>query len=479
MGTIYAKGERIYFGHKNAHGKWVYGPTPYRVGQEDLARAFVVAVERGVATGARGEAAGAEPPRRGPLTLKEYAEGWLRGRPALGIATATDEACRLRRYVYPALGALPLAELRPRHVRDLVRSLPSELSARRRPLAPRTVRHVYGVLHRLLADAVADELIPANPCVVKRTELPRKIDADPAWRAGAVFTRGEVEALISDPRIPLDRRAVYAVLALAGPRFGEAAALRWRSYEATAEPLGRLSLTASFDAKAHAETSLKTERPRTVPVHPTLAKVLAEWRLSGWATVHPEGRPPRGEDLILPSRQGENRNVNLALKRFHGDCERLGLRRRRLHDLRRTFISLCLGDGARKDVLRWVTHGPTGDIVDLYTTLPWEALCGEVAKLRVGLLEGREVAMRRVVGGADGGDAGTPDPRNPISPPNRGSAAEPLTPRNQARSPAPLGCLTTGLTTAGGPATKSPASSVACGASLQRGGRDSNPRPSA
>jgi len=36
--------------------------------------------------------------------------------------------------------------------------------------------------------------------------------------------------------------------------------------------------------------------------------------------------------------------------------ERLGIRARRQHDLRRTFISLCLGDGGRSDILRWVTH---------------------------------------------------------------------------------------------------------------------------
>jgi hypothetical protein len=39
-------------------------------------------------------------------------------------------------------------------------------------------------------------------------------------------------------------------------------------------------------------------------------------------------------------------------------------------------------------VLEWVTHGPRGDIVDLYTTLPWEALCAEVAKLRISLRDG-------------------------------------------------------------------------------------------
>lgn len=75
--------------------------------------------------------------------------------------------------------------------------------------------------------------------------------------------------------------------------------------------------------------------------------------------------------------------MNHALKRFHEDLERLGLRKRRQHDARRSFITLARSDGARKDVLEWVTHGPRGDIVDLYTTLPWEALCAEVAKLRI------------------------------------------------------------------------------------------------
>jgi integrase len=72
-----------------------------------------------------------------------------------------------------------------------------------------------------------------------------------------------------------------------------------------------------------------------------------------------------------PERLGEHRRVCRARRRFHEDLARLGLRKRRVHDLRRTFISLALADGARNDVLRWVTHGPDGDIVDLYTTLPW------------------------------------------------------------------------------------------------------------
>ena len=84
------------------------------------------------------------------------------------------------------------------------------------------------------------------------------------------------------------------------------------------------------------------------------------------------------------------------LKGFHQDLERLELRPRRQHDARRTFISLAIADGARKDILRWVTHGPEGDIVDLYTTLPWHTLCEEVARLKIDLETAPKTAPKSV-----------------------------------------------------------------------------------
>jgi hypothetical protein len=39
-------------------------------------------------------------------------------------------------------------------------------------------------------------------------------------------------------------------------------------------------------------------------------------------------------------------------------------------------------------LLETVTHGPRGNVVDVYTTPPWAALCDEVTKLKIGLREG-------------------------------------------------------------------------------------------
>ncbi len=70
-------------------------------------------------------------------------------------------------------------------------------------------------------------------------------DADPEWRATAIYTRGEVEQLISDDRLTDDQNVWYALQALAGLRLGEAAPLRWKHYDSSLEPLGRLVIANS------------------------------------------------------------------------------------------------------------------------------------------------------------------------------------------------------------------------------------------
>jgi hypothetical protein len=64
-----------------------------------------------------------------------------------------------------------------------------------------------------------------------------------------VFTCEEAEVLISHPGIPLDRRMVYALGVLAGLRAGEAAALRWRHYDATTAPLGKLTVVLAYNTR--------------------------------------------------------------------------------------------------------------------------------------------------------------------------------------------------------------------------------------
>ena len=62
--------------------------------------------------------------------------------------------------------------------------------------------------------------------ILTKYELGEAVDKDPEWRVTARYSREELEILISDPRLPIDRRMFCALEGIAGLRLGEAAGLR-------------------------------------------------------------------------------------------------------------------------------------------------------------------------------------------------------------------------------------------------------------
>jgi hypothetical protein len=76
-------------------------------------------------------------------------------------------------------------------------------------------------------------------------------------------------------------------------------------------------------------------------------------------------------DLVIPPVPWRKQKTNLCrppqagLRAFHADCKAIGIRKRRNHDTRRTFISLARAADARLDLLRWITHGPSAGLLDL------------------------------------------------------------------------------------------------------------------
>lgn len=345
---------------------------------EQAARKLLASIERKV----RAEKESGIP-TLGPITVQAYARMWIEERRGRGVGSAGDDEARLR-HALRRIGTMVLAEVRPRHLVDMVRDIEREGK-----LAPRSVLHVYNTLRVMFSDALTRELIAATPCILKqrRGELPKKRDKNPEWRPSAIFERQEIEALISDPRLPWRRRVLYAIQFLCGVRVNEVTPRRWSDYDTAAQPLGRLVFATSYNLKKKTLKAPKTGNARQVPVHPTLARVLAEWKLRGWEETY--GRKPKPDDLIVPAPGGGLLSSTSELKRLHESLELLGLRRRRQHDCRRTFMTLGQVDDARREVLEVITHDPKGDITSLYTSFPWPTLCAEVAKLNVHLLEGR------------------------------------------------------------------------------------------
>lgn len=97
-------------------------------------------------------------------TLADYLERWLRDWAAINVSPKTGERYGqlLRSYVSRHVGAVRLQKLGGAHLGELY-ALLMRADEGRKPLAPRTVRHVHRVLHKALAVAGEWGLIAGNP----------------------------------------------------------------------------------------------------------------------------------------------------------------------------------------------------------------------------------------------------------------------------------------------------------------------------
>lgn len=403
MSSIYPNAGRLYFRMK-VGGKWKGIRTEFKPGQERQARAMLGRLEAQLAAGETPEGT------LGPPTVATWLPKWL-GTRKVHVRTWRNDETVMRLHVLPRLGAQRLDEVRPKHIVDLVRGWRARTGDA--AMAPKSIYTAYSTVSAFFRDAALEDLIAQTPCVLTKHQLGPRIDKNPEWRHTAKFGREELELLISDERVPMDRRVYYALQGIAGMRTGEVSGLLWRN-ALIPVPEYPNSLDMILVAYSYGRPFPKGDIPRPVPVHPTLAAILAEWKLTGWQRMF--GRPPTPDDLVIPlppdapSKKGRWRSKDWVLKRFSGsehiagDLETLGLRHRRGHDLRRTCISLARSDGALRDIHRRTTHKPPKEVIEGYTSFEWPVLVREVLKLQVKRHDtGKVLPMPRAAAGNDDG----------------------------------------------------------------------------
>src|SRR4029079_12430491 len=131
------------------------------------------------------------------------------------------------------------------------------------------------------------------------------------------------------------------------------------------------------------------------------------------------GRAPGPDDLIVPlppgvaERRTKRKGEPFRTTYYLGKCWReddlpaLGWRHRRHYDMRATFITLAIDDGADPDVLETrVTHTrKSRSAFDGYNRgLQWERTCAEVLKLRITRGD-RSSAAEQPIAAGSGGDS--------------------------------------------------------------------------
>ena len=101
------------------------------------------------------------------ISVTAYLTQWLDGRKGLRPSTLVDYGRHIQQVFLPDLGRLKLADLRPRHIEEVLDRFEKAQQARGRPVGPATQRRVLATLHSALATAVKRGLIRRNlstPC---------------------------------------------------------------------------------------------------------------------------------------------------------------------------------------------------------------------------------------------------------------------------------------------------------------------------
>jgi integrase len=295
------------------------------------------------------------------------------------------DASTMANHFLPEFGSRSLAELASEkgevELLDWVVRLRECRSSRDgTPLAARTVRNIATAVRVFFADALERKVIRRNPAAVWKVgkHLPKIEDKHPGWRRRAGFALEDVVRLTTDERITEDRRVLYALRFLGGPRPGETANARWRDLDRTSRPLWRLTLGTAWNSQSRSEKSTKTGAELNIPVHPVLQKLLEHWEATGWEEFI--GRKPKPDDLILPRQDGRQRSVWDTNERFKLDLGLLGIPAQRQYESRSTFRNLALRAGASEFHLNLITHPKPKQASDFYTRLEmqWNEMCRAV-----------------------------------------------------------------------------------------------------
>lgn len=286
-------------------------------------------------------------PKAGSKTFEDFSEtDW---RPHLQHRASTAEMVErnLRLHVYPQIGSLPLAALRPSDIKRLQ-------SHALQTLEPSTVKVIHRWVSAILTAAVTDRLIAESPARgIKAPKVtPRRIRPQ---------NTNSIVALVK--AMPAHYRALIVLCAGTGLRQAEALGLTRDRIDLQGQKIeiDRQLMRKPSDGKLLGP--LKTDASyRSVPLPQVVCDALE---------AHLAARGPcSGDDLVFVNELGRPVMWQRFSEALHDACASAGLARITSHDLRHYYASLLIRHGESvKVVQERLGHASASETLDTYSHL--------------------------------------------------------------------------------------------------------------
>lgn len=298
-------------------------------------------------------------PRGGKLLLSDWIAAWWPSYEAsLKPSARKSEGSRVRTHIEPLLGRYSLDDLDSLVIQRFVSMLsvgerdPADATRWvRKPLAPKTVRNVHGVLHKVLEAAVRARRLRANPAT--GSAMPPRRHKEMRF-----LTPPEIGRLLAACSSDLERwRPLVMLMVSTGLRYGEAIGLKVGRVDVLAGTLTVLETMHEAGKGEYIFTEPKSEQSRrTVSITPELAAELVP-------LVASKDR----DELVFTEPDGQPVTRNFRQRVWKRITERAGLTGLRLHDLRHTLAAVLISAGVPLTaVQRLLGHSSIRVTSDMY-----------------------------------------------------------------------------------------------------------------
>jgi integrase len=246
----------------------------------------------------------------------------------------------LRQYLRPQFESQRLDEIK----RDDIKMLINDLVARE--LSRNTIRNILCVIRGMFNEAIEAGLIEANPAarLGRFTRTAKSPDAK-----GTALTTAEVQQFLNAAEsVCPEYHPLFMVALRAGLRRGELVALQWGDIQfgnSEEDPNRFILVRHNYVRREH--TTTKSKKHRRVDLSRELRRVLMAVRDAQLLAAIRNGRNDISGELVFRSPNGSILDPdNLYHRYFRPVMTKAEIRKIRLHDLRHTFGSLLIQNGA-------------------------------------------------------------------------------------------------------------------------------------